>query len=299
MSRALSDHKERPDRLIDQLTARVAHLEAGLVYKIASDRSTPPRHDRAQFFDICDHDSDIPRLADLLPVPGSLFPGRPGGTIPRSSLLGPIDHGSPSGCNAAPAEKASTVQSQTSCQNLDEILRRAKIRLSRSGMIVVVTIHDIISLDRSLNMLPKGLHRIDNSCRKCLWVDFQRAFDKHRAGIVNRSANAHNPELRTFAPEPRLAPTFPCQISYDTGAVPSGTGPSRWYNAMLGRSNFVSGSTGVPIVQSSTGTYTLAPSVPVVASLRPSAGDDGHPPIPTFNLRSSASPLLLLFARAA
>ena len=41
-----------------------------------------------------------------------------------------------------------------------------------------------------------------------------------------------------------------------------------------------------PIVQtqSSTGTFILAPSAPVAASLRPGAGDDGHPPIPTFKL---------------
>ena len=73
MSRALHDHKERTDRLIDQLTARVAHLEAGRAYTTASDRSTPPRHDRAQFFDTSDHDSDDPPPADLPPVPGSLL----------------------------------------------------------------------------------------------------------------------------------------------------------------------------------------------------------------------------------
>eukprot|EP00439_Symbiodinium_sp_Y106_P007713 s1553_g1.t1 len=41
MSRAHHDHKERTDRLIDQLTARAPHLEAGRAYKTASDRSTP------------------------------------------------------------------------------------------------------------------------------------------------------------------------------------------------------------------------------------------------------------------
>ena len=117
ISRALHDHKERTDRLIEQLTARVAHLEA------------LRGRNELNFFDISDHDADISRPADLPPVPGSLFPGRSGSTIPRSSLVGPIDHGSPSGCNAAPAEKASTVPSQTSCQNLDEILRRARHRV--------------------------------------------------------------------------------------------------------------------------------------------------------------------------
>ena len=129
MSRALYDHKERTDRLIADLTARVVQLEAGHAHKTASDHSTPSRQDRAQFFDISDHDADIPRPPDLPPVTGSFFSERPPSVIPRSSLLGPIDHGSPPGCNAAPAEKASTVQSQTSCQNLDEILRRAKIRV--------------------------------------------------------------------------------------------------------------------------------------------------------------------------
>ena len=67
---------------------------------------------------------------DLPPATGSFFAGRSASVIPRSSLLDPIDHGSPPGCNAAPAAKASTVQSQTSCQNLDEILRRAKMRIT-------------------------------------------------------------------------------------------------------------------------------------------------------------------------
>ena len=84
----------------------------------------------------------------------------------------------------------------------------------------------------------------------------------------------YDSELRVLAPESRPHPTFPCQISYDTRTVPSGTGPSRWYNAMLGRSNFVDGNAGVPIVQSSTGTATLAPSAPVVTTLRSSDVDE-------------------------
>ena len=104
-------------------------LEAGRAHKTTSDHSTPLRQGRAQFFDIDDHDADIPRPIDLPPAPGSFFSGHSASMIPRSSLLGPIDHCSPPGCNAAPAEKAATVQSQASSQNLDEILRRAKIRV--------------------------------------------------------------------------------------------------------------------------------------------------------------------------
>ena len=130
MSRALHEHKERTDRLIADLTARVVQLEAGHAHKTASDHSTLLRPERAQFFDISDHDVDVPRPTDLPPATGSFFSGRQPSVIPRSSLLGPIDHGSPPGCNAAPAEKASTAQSQTSSQTLDEILRRAKLRVS-------------------------------------------------------------------------------------------------------------------------------------------------------------------------
>ena len=61
MSRALYDHKKRADRLIADLMARVGQLEAGHALKTASDHSTPSRQDRAQFFDISDHDVDIPR----------------------------------------------------------------------------------------------------------------------------------------------------------------------------------------------------------------------------------------------
>ena len=72
MGRALHEHKERTDRLIADLTARVMQLEAGH----ASDHSTPSRPDRAQFFDISDHDVDIPRPTDLPPATGSFFSGR-------------------------------------------------------------------------------------------------------------------------------------------------------------------------------------------------------------------------------
>ena len=75
MSRALYEHKERTDRLIADLTARVVQLECGRAHKTASDHSTPSRQDRAQFFDISDHDADIPRPIDLRrPIPDrSLF----------------------------------------------------------------------------------------------------------------------------------------------------------------------------------------------------------------------------------
>ena len=76
MGRALHEHKERTDRLIADLTARVMQLEAGHAHKTASDHSTPSRPDRAQFFDISDHDVDIPRPTDLPPATGSFFSGR-------------------------------------------------------------------------------------------------------------------------------------------------------------------------------------------------------------------------------
>ena len=65
MSRALHEHKERTGRLIADLTARVVQLEAGHAHKTASDHSTPSRQERAQFFDISDHDVDVPRPTDL------------------------------------------------------------------------------------------------------------------------------------------------------------------------------------------------------------------------------------------
>eukprot|EP00439_Symbiodinium_sp_Y106_P071245 s2749_g12.t1 len=76
MSRALYDHKERTDRLIADLTARVVQLEGGHAHKAASDHSTASRQDRAQFFDISDHDADVPRRPDLPPATGSFFAGR-------------------------------------------------------------------------------------------------------------------------------------------------------------------------------------------------------------------------------
>ncbi|CAE7806513.1 JNK [Symbiodinium sp. CCMP2592] len=225
MSRALYDHKESNRAHIDQLTARIQHLENAHVRRGGSDRSTPSRPERTQFFDISDHGGDIPRPADLPPVPGALFPGGPTTAIPRSSLLGPIDHGSPPGCNAAPAEKASTVHSQTSGINLDEILRK----IAESG----------------------------RSFRKCRRSDF------------------------------RSSPTFPCQISYDTRTVPAGKGPSRWYDAMLGRSNLIGNGAGAPILHSETGTFTLAPNTSVTATLQHDAANDAMPPMPTFSARTS------------
>ena len=48
-------------------------------------------------------------------------------SIPRSSLLGPIEHGCPPSCHAAPVEKASTAQSQTSSLTADDVYRRARL----------------------------------------------------------------------------------------------------------------------------------------------------------------------------
>ena len=87
MSRALYEHKERTDRLIADLTARVVQLEAGRAHKTASDHSTPSRQDRAQFFDTSDHDADIPRPIDLPPAPGSFFSGLSASMIPRPQVV--------------------------------------------------------------------------------------------------------------------------------------------------------------------------------------------------------------------
>ncbi|CAE7620794.1 JNK, partial [Symbiodinium sp. CCMP2592] len=209
MSRALYDHKESNRAHIDQLTARIQHLENAHVRRGGSDRSTPSRPERTQFFDISDHGGDIPRPADLPPVPGALFPGGPTTAIPRSSLLGPIDHG------------------------------------ERSN-------------ESLTNNLPKAVP----------------------------SANAAG-ATSGQAPSLRSSPTFPCQISYDTRTVPAGKGPSRWYDAMLGRSNLIGNSAGAPILHSETGTFTLAPATSVTATLQHAAANDAMPPMPTFSARTS------------
>ncbi|CAE7345631.1 unnamed protein product [Symbiodinium sp. CCMP2592] len=301
MSRALYDHKESNRVLIDQLTARVQHLESSHVRRGGSDMSTPSRPERTQFFDISDHDGDIPRPADLPPVPGALFPGGPTTAIPRSSLLGPIDHGSPPGCNAAPAEKASTVHSQTSGINLDDILRRAQQRVaadqpsesrgqnnpvepvrqnygqtsvSFSGRSPIPTVPSANAAGATSGQIP--------SVRPFPVDD----------DLASRSGVRYDPESQRFAPEPKRSPTFPCQISYDTRTVPAGKGPSRWYDAMLGRSNLIGSGSGAPVLQSGTGTFTLAPNASVTGTLRPAATDDVDgwtmPPMPTFNARTSA-----------
>ena len=197
MSWSLHDHKQRTDFLIDQLTSRVAHLEAGRAQQTASGRSTPSKHDRAQFFDISDHDTDVPRPADLLPVPGSLFPGGHGSAIPRMSLLGPIDHGSPPGC-AAPAEKASTVQSQSSCQNLEEILKRARLRVdSDKPEMIIRTLITFPGQNRFI--LPRGplLFRADLQIRQFLQMpperhpsSFRQTSDRRRLTADHRPSHA-------------------------------------------------------------------------------------------------------------
>ena len=213
--------------------------------------------------------------------------------IPRSSLLGPIDHGSPPGCNAAPAEKASTAQYQTSSQTLDEILRRAKLRVSPEQA----------GTESRAPTNPPGLNA-DNFAQQSAHFSgrspIQAVPVANAAGATSgeipteyaRPSGAddrcHYPAISAFAPESRPHPTFPCQISYDTRTVPSGTGPSRWYDAMLGRANFVGGNAGIPIVQRSTGTFTLAPTVPVTMTVG-SRNNVGHQPsMPTFAARTSA-----------
>ena len=224
--------------------------------------------------------------------------------IPRSSLLGPIDHGSPPGCNAAPAEKASAVQSQASCQNLDEILRRAKIRVG-SEQTGSESRAQINLLGPSAENFAQGSAHFSSRSPN-LAVPAENATGVTPGEVLTSNARpssagdrCDNPEVtcrclvvgglvglaRASGPESRSHPTFPCQISYDTRTVPSGTGPSRWYNAMLGRSNFVDGNAGVPVVQSSTGTFTLAPTVPVARTLRPCDSDGHHPSMLAFTLR--------------
>ncbi|CAE7541330.1 unnamed protein product [Symbiodinium sp. CCMP2592] len=294
MSRALYDHKESNRAHIDQLTARIQHLENAHVRRGGSDRSTPSRPERTQFFDISDHGGDIPRPADLPPVPGALFPGGPTTAIPRSSLLGPIDHGSPPGCNAAPAEKASTVHSQTSGINLDEILRRAQQRVadeqpaeSRGQNNPVEPVrHNFGQTSacfsgRSPNQAVPSANAAGATSGQAPSLRPYQVDDALRADI------RHVPEARSFAPEPRSSPTFPCQISYDTRTVPAGKGPSRWYDAMLGRSNLIGNSAGAPILHSETGTFTLAPNTSVTATLQHAAANDAMPPMPTFSARTS------------
>ncbi|CAE7291934.1 KCC4 [Symbiodinium sp. CCMP2592] len=294
MSRALYDHKESNRAHIDQLTARIQHLENAHVRRGGSDRSTPSRPERTQFFDISDHGGDIPRPADLPPVPGALFPGGPTTAIPRSSLLGPIDHGSPPGCNAAPAEKASTVHSQTSGINLDEILRRAQQRVadeqtaeSRGQNNPVEPIrHNFGQTSacfsgRSPNQAVPSANAAGATSGQTPSLRPFQVDDAPRTDI------RHVPEARSFAPEPRSSETFPCQISYDTRTVPAGKGPSRWYDAMLGRSNLIGNSAGDPILHSETGTFTLAPNTSVTATLQHDAANDAMPPMPTFNARTS------------
>ncbi|CAE7040332.1 JNK [Symbiodinium sp. CCMP2592] len=301
MSRALYDHKESNRVLIDQLTARIQHLESSHVRRGGSDMSTPSRPERTQFFDISDHDGDIPRPADLPPVPGALFPGGPTTAIPRSSLLGPIDHGSPPGCNAAPAEKASTVHSQTSGINLDDILRRAQQR--------VAVDHPPESRGQNNPVEPVRQNYGQTSASFSGRSPIPTVPSANAAGTTSgqapsvrpfpvdddlaiRSGVRYDPETQRFAPEPKRSPTFPCQISYDTRTVPAGKGPSRWYDAMLGRSHLIGSGPGAPILQSETGTFTLAPNASVAGTLRPAATDDVDgwtmPPMPTFNAGTSA-----------
>ncbi|CAE7248026.1 GABBR2 [Symbiodinium sp. CCMP2592] len=283
MSRALYDHKESNRVLIDQLTARIQHLESSHVRRGGSDMSTPSRPERTQFFDISDHDGDIPRPADLPPVPGALFPGGPTTAIPRSSLLGPIDHGSPPGCNAAPAEKASTVHSQTSGINLDDILRRAQQRVADD--------HPPESRGQNNPVEPVRQNYGQTSASFSGRSPIPTVPSTNAAGTTSgqapsvrpfpvdddlaiRSGVRYDPETQRFAPEPKRSPTFPCQISYDTRTVPAGKGPSRWYDAMLGRSNLIGSGSGAPVLQSETDTFTLAPSASVTGTLRPAATDD-------------------------
>ena len=57
---------------------------------------------------------------------------------------------------------------------------------------------------------------------------------------------------------------------------------------MLGLSDFVGGSADIPNVQSSTGTFTLAPTAAVSTTLRSRDADGHHPTMPAFTLRSTA-----------
>ncbi|CAE6956816.1 JNK [Symbiodinium sp. CCMP2592] len=259
MSRALYDHKESNRVLIDQLTARIQHLESAQFRRGGSDMSTPSRPERAQFFDISDHDGDISRPADLPPVPGALFPGGQTTATPRSSLLGPIDHGSPPGCNAAPAEKASTVHSQTSGINLDEILRRAQQRVADE--------HLGESREQNNPVEPVRQNYGQTSASFSGTSPDPAVPPADAAGAIPGQAPSLRPnpvddalrtdvrpipEARSFAPEPR---------DHRDGTM--------------------------QILHSETGTFTLAPHTTVTTTLRPTATIDAMPPMPTFEARTS------------
>ena len=211
-----------------------------------SEPSTPSRQEEAQFFDISDNDREIPRPEDLPPQAGSLFPG--------VHLLSLVLHGSPPGCHAAPAEKASAVQSQTSNLTADDIFRRSKLlvddgqknhpenpdRMPQPRFYHASGYGTSASSGRAVDpKIPVPNAHVSASSVK---LNSGMTSGSSPAPNVNPAVEQSVPDKRpveesrrSFAPQPRLAPTFPCQISYDTRTAPSGNGPTRWYDAKLGR----------------------------------------------------------------
>ena len=85
---------------------------------------------------------------------------------------------------------------------------------------------------------------------------------------------------RLFAPQPRPAPTFPCQILYDTRSMPSGVGHAR--SCRTRTRDFP-----VPNIGSSAATYTVAPTVPTSWSLRSRPNQSAQSEIPRESVRNS------------
>ncbi|CAE7251308.1 JNK [Symbiodinium sp. CCMP2592] len=173
MSRALYDHKESNRVFIDQLTARIQHLEGVHARRSGSDKSTPSRPERTQFFDISDHDGEIPRPADLPPVRLIM-------ALRRGAML--------------------RVHSNESLTNvLEKVVGKIILLLRASGL----------SLQMMILPFAVAVHSLE-------------------------------PEALLQSPDRK--------------------GPSRWYDAMLGRSNLIGNDASAPILHSETGTFTLAPN---------------------------------------
>ncbi|CAE7248571.1 JNK [Symbiodinium sp. CCMP2592] len=227
MSRALYDHKESNRALIDQLTARVQYLESAHVRRGGSDRSTPSRPERTQFFDISDHDGETPRPADLPPVPGALFPG------------------------------------ELSNESLTNILVKVVVK------VILLSPFDKIMAKRQL--LLREDRRIP---------PFLPQMPLEQLPVRLRASGHSLPRML-------FALTFDTSLRLEALLLSHGKGPSRWYNAMLGRSSLVGDGASAPILHRETGTLTLAPSASVTATLRPATNTDAMPPMPTFNARTS------------
>ena len=126
MSRSLHHHKID---LVDDLATRVASLEACFshcrdtteraieemsreVRSYKSERSTPSLPMGSNFSVSANLTGMFQDLTVFLLPQDRCFLEARASSIPRASLLGPIEHGSPRGGHAAPVEKASTVRGE-------------------------------------------------------------------------------------------------------------------------------------------------------------------------------------------